>query len=66
MIRDNKNWLALGGILVVLTGVISLLDAWDVFEWSSWDNLWPLLLIVLGLWLVWDGLRGYFNHKPSL
>ncbi len=57
MDRDDQNWVALGGILIILTGVISLLDAWNVVSWATWDRLWPLLLIVLGLWIVWNGLK---------
>jgi hypothetical protein len=55
--RDDRNWVALGGVLIILTGVISLLDAWIVVSWATWDSLWPLLFIVLGLWIVWNRFK---------
>lgn len=52
----SRNWVVLFGLLIVLSGVISLLDSWYHVGWASWDRLWPLLVIALGLFIVWNVL----------
>ena len=53
----SRNWVAIFGILIVIAGVISLLDTWSRVWWASWDRLWPLLIIVFGLFIVWNVLK---------
>lgn len=54
---DARNWVAFFGLLIILTGIISLIDAWYGVRWASWDSLWPILVIAVGLWIIWNGLR---------
>jgi len=57
MDADARNWVAFFGILIILAGVISLLEEWHIASWANWDTLWPFIVIVLGLWIVWNGLK---------
>lgn len=52
--EDGRSWGILIGLLIVLAGLISLTEEW---YWYSWDELWPLLVIVFGVFIVWRGLR---------
>jgi hypothetical protein len=52
-----SNWVALIGLLIVISGIISLLDAWNLYWWANWDRLWPYLIIVLGLFIIWNGFQ---------
>ena len=40
------------GLLLVCIGALALFDVIFPFEWFSWHRLWPILLIVLGVFLV--------------
>jgi predicted membrane protein len=48
---------ALGGVLFVLAGGWMLLDSLDMITVSFLD-FWPLILIVAGSVIVWQGIRG--------
>ena len=51
---DSRRWGLLVGLLLILAGAISIAEDW----WGyMWDDLWPLLIIVLGLFIVWNGLE---------
>lgn len=55
----------LPGLLLIALGVL-LLVHWHVF-WLGWDELWPLLLIMIGLVLILRGTsrRNEPDHTPS-
>jgi hypothetical protein len=53
----TRNWVALFGLLIIISGVISLLDSWYHIWWASWDRLWPLLVIAFGLFIIWNVLK---------
>ena len=44
------------GIILVVIGIIFLVANFNPFWWFNWDNLWPLILIVIGLVII-IGLR---------
>lgn len=46
-----------GGLFFVIAGSWLLLDTLDVIEGSAFD-FWPVLLIIAGSLIVWQGLRG--------
>lgn len=46
-----------GGAVLILVGSYFLLSNFGLLEWLHWDVLWPLILIVLGLYLVVRRLR---------
>ena len=48
---------ALGGVLFVIAGVWMLLDSLDLIDVSFLD-FWPLLLVIAGSIIVWQGIRG--------
>ena len=52
---EGRNWLALIGLLIIVTGVISLLDS--LYWWVDWDRLWPIPVIILGLFIIWNGIQ---------
>ena len=56
----NKDIAQLGGIVLVLLGVTFLLDQLDLVPyWLNFDQTWPVLLVIVGLWLI-------FRHKKPL
>ncbi|HEX9016930.1 MAG TPA: PspC domain-containing protein [Chloroflexota bacterium] len=54
-VASNRQLLA-GGILLIL-GVLLLLDNLHVFWWLNWNNTWPVVLIAIGLYLLYDRRR---------
>jgi phage shock protein PspC (stress-responsive transcriptional regulator) len=42
--RNRRIW---GGIIVIIIGVIFL--SGSLFPWVAWGNLWPLIVIALGI-----------------
>ena len=52
--EEGRSWGILVGLLILIAGVISLAEEWFRY---SWDDLWPLLVIVFGVFIVWRGLR---------
>jgi len=40
------------GILIIVIGLLFLLDSFNLFWWFSWGNLWPLILVAVGLLII--------------
>jgi len=40
------------GILIIVIGLLFLLGSFDLFWWFSWGNLWPLILVAIGLLII--------------
>lgn len=55
---DERNWTALGGLALIAVGVMYLLQ--DLIGFSF--NLWSLLLLGVGGWLVMTGYQAYQAH----
>ncbi len=51
--RDALAW----GIILVFIGLIFLLYNIDVKVWDYLARLWPLILIVWGLWKLYFGVK---------
>jgi phage shock protein C len=49
---EQSNRGALLGLILILLGVFFLLNRFDLFWWLDWDLFWPLVLILVGAWLV--------------
>jgi len=47
---SRKNEKLLGGIIIIVIGIIFLLNSF--FPWIAIGNLWPLILIVVGLIII--------------
>ena len=60
--KPKSTWDILFALFIVLIGVLALLNSLEVVEfWPALGKLWPLVLIILGIWLlfrrhhfVWD------------
>ena len=55
--EETRNWVLLIGILIIISGFISLLDNIYGYGWISWDRLWALIPIIFGLFIIWNGLK---------
>jgi uncharacterized membrane protein YvbJ len=53
-VEYQRSWIAFVGLLIILAGIISLMEAWYGY---AWDQLWPLPIIAIGLFLILIGLR---------
>ena len=49
------NWFGIFiGLMIILAGASQLLQG--TFWWASWDRLWPIPVILLGLFIVYNAL----------
>ena len=53
--RSRSTWPMLIGIFLILLGASTLLD--DVFWWASFDTLWPLFIIAIGIIIVSNAMK---------
>lgn len=53
--RSRTAWPIIFGAFLILIGASTLLD--DLFWWASFDTLWPLFIIAIGLLVVVSGMR---------
>ena len=56
--RPGQGGLA-AGIILTLIGTISLLDRYVIIDLDWLLDLWPIALILIGVWLIW----GYVREK---
>lgn len=62
--NSTKNSLV-GGVVLIVLGVLFLLDRWFNIDFG---DLWPLILIAIGVWLIFrDRINGQppFGNGPS-
>ena len=52
--RKNKN----GAFFMITFGLIFQIAELDLFRWWRWRNLWPLMMIAIGAWMLFENLRG--------
>jgi len=48
----NRQMLAGAALLII--GALMLLDNLNIFWWFSWGRMWPLVLVGIGAWLLYD------------
>ena len=53
--RSRTTWPILIGVFLIILGASSLLD--DFFWWASFDTLWPLFIIAIGILIVTNASR---------
>jgi uncharacterized membrane protein YvbJ len=53
--RNRTMWPIIIGAFLILLGLSSLLEG--TFWWASFDNLWPLLIIAVGVLIVSNAMR---------
>jgi uncharacterized membrane protein YvbJ len=54
--RSKTMWPLIIGVFIILIGLSSLLE--DTYSWARFDNLWPLLIIGIGLMIIYTRLQG--------
>lgn len=62
--KRKSVWTVIFAILLILIGVLALLDSLDkIHFWPALGKLWPLILIVLGIWLLFRRSHLYPGEK---
>ncbi len=51
------------GILLVLVGSLLLIDSLDIIEGVGFAELWPLLLIAVGVAIVYERVRRSWRRR---
>jgi len=60
--EDRSRYIV--GIALVALGVLFLLHSLNIFVWFSFFKLWPLVLIIVGLFVLFKGVnRGEANEN---
>jgi uncharacterized membrane protein HdeD (DUF308 family) len=60
--RDALAW----GIVLIVIGLIFLLDRFDVDIWDFLARLWPVALIIWGIWKLYFGLKEKREESKAL
>jgi hypothetical protein len=50
LLHRPRRWV--GAIVLIVIGVIFQVDRLDLFPWWSMHNLWPVILIAIGLAMI--------------
>lgn len=59
--KHNSQSSIIGGIVLILLGVLFLLDRWFNIDFS---DLWPLILIAIGAWLIFrDRIKPPYDNN---
>jgi phage shock protein PspC (stress-responsive transcriptional regulator) len=53
--RQRSNGALIGGLILITLGVIFLLDQFNIFPAWNFENLWPVILVVVGLGIMISG-----------
>jgi hypothetical protein len=56
---------AVGPLVLITIGAIFLIDNLNFFWWWRMGNLWPLILIAVGLGMMMGRLRHHGDSQPS-
>ena len=51
----NRQFLA--GMVLLVLGLLFLLDNLHIFWWFNWGQMWPVVLIIIGLFLIVERSR---------
>ncbi|MDI6857553.1 MAG: PspC domain-containing protein [Dehalococcoidia bacterium] len=50
--EERRDRLPLLGLILIVAGVLFLLSSLDLLRWFYWGRFWPLLLIIIGVFLL--------------
>jgi len=53
--KNNETSKLWAGIMLIILGLIFLLE--QFFPWLDFEDFWPLLLIISGVILIYDGMK---------
>ena len=53
--RDRSTGPLVFGVIIILAGLSSLLR--DTYSWARFDNLWPVIIIGIGLIVVYNAIK---------
>jgi len=42
------------GIILIVLGILFLLGNFNIFRWFNWGNLWPLVLVAIGVLIIFS------------
>ncbi len=59
--KDTLVW----GIILIVIGFIFLLHNIDIDVWDSIARLWPVVLIIWGLWKLYFGIKKRKEEEKS-
>jgi lia operon protein LiaF len=63
---SNRVFTSFFGVILIIFGVLLTLDRLDVIDFEFWDfigDMWPLILIGAGLWLIYDQTKKGKNRE---
>jgi phage shock protein PspC (stress-responsive transcriptional regulator) len=56
--KDRGNFRLIAGIIFIFFGIIFLLNEFDLIpDWMDFENLWPLILVGMGLYILSAGVN---------
>jgi len=56
--KANSRSLSILGVILIVFGLIFLLGSFfNLFWWFNWSHLWPLILVVIGVLIIWSTRR---------
>lgn len=57
----SQNWLSdrrnVIGAIIVVVGLVALLNQISPFHWLRWDFFWPVLIIIIGAYLIFKNRK---------
>jgi hypothetical protein len=51
------------GVLLVIVGMLFLLDSFDVIEGVGFGELWPVILIAVGVAIIYERVRRSIRRR---
>lgn len=57
VVKARHRRRTLFGIILIVFGVIFMLGSFNLFWWLHWGNLWPLILVAIGVLIILSARR---------
>jgi len=55
--KARRRRLNLFGIVLIVVGILFLLGSFNLFWWFQWGNLWPLIIVAIGVLIILSARR---------
>ena len=59
--RKNKN----GAFFLLTFGLLFQVAELNLFRWWRWRNLWPMMMIAIGAWMLYQHLSARDESRPA-